>query len=557
MLRSMKRRLAALFGLLAALLFFLPGTALAHAVLENAEPRSGAVVEQSPPWVRIKFNEPVEAAFTPLMVYDRTGNRVDKGDAQIDPGDRSAVIVGLKPLPEGFYTVSYRVTSADGHPVEGAYGFTVGSKAVQGEPLFQAAKGPELLPTVGLVHGVAAWLTVVLAGLPLFLAFVWRPVFPGGDESRFVWVLAGLAAGLAAVGLVEVGLYAVRASGEGFSLALLVQGLLRTRVGLIWLLRMGLGLLIGLVLPSVGTWLAPEGAPAGRGAPAGGLMGRWLLPGLTGLLGGGLLLTLSLNSHAAAAESWTPLVADWVHLVAAALWAGGLLGFVVALAGREQRESLPTAVRRFSVVATGSILLLGATGLYAALLQVEAWNQLVETNWGQALLAKLFLLVPLLLLGLINLRRGGRRPFRHLVAGELVLMTGLFVAVGYLTSVPPARVAALPQGPYLETKADQGLQVTLKIEPFHFGYNGATIQVQKADGTPVEGANVGLRLIMLEHEMGLQDPDAKEEAPGQYRVPEILLGMDGKWEIDVVVLTKEGQEIRIPFDVTVPKLPTP
>jgi copper transport protein len=540
----------------------LPGTALAHAVLQNAEPRGGAVVQQAPPWVRVQFNEPVEAAFTPLMVYDRTGNRVDKGDAQIDPGDRSAVIVGLKALPDGFYTVSYRVTSADGHPVEGAYGFTIGTKAVQGELLYQGAKGPELLPIVGFVHGAAAWLTVFLAGLPLFLGLVWRPVFPSGDDRRFTLVLAGLAGGLVLVGLVEVGLYAVRASGEGFSLGLLVQGLLQTRVGLIWLSRMGLGVLIGLVLPGVGAWLAPAASQVAvdrtataDGGPVGGgwSFRRWLLPALSGLAGAGALLTLSLSSHAAAAAGWLPLVADWVHLVAAALWAGGLIGFVLALPGRGRKESLPAAVRRFSVVATVAILVLGATGLYAALLHVEAWDQLIKTDWGQSLLVKLFLLIPLLLLGLINLRRGGRRPFRHIVAGELVLMTALFVAVGYLTSVPPAKVAALPQGPFVQVQTDQGVQVTLRIEPFQFGYNDAVVLVQRADGTPVQGANIGLRLTMLEHDMGRQDPDAKEEAPGRYRVPEILLGMDGNWRVDVVVLTKEGQEIRIPFAVKVPK----
>lgn len=517
------------------------------------------MVKQAPPWVRVQFNEPVEAAFTPLMVYDRAGNRVDKGDGQVDPGDRSAVIVGLKALPEGFYTVSYRVTSADGHPVEGAYGFTVGARSPQGELLYQAAKGPELLPVVGLVHGATAWVTVFLAGLPLFLALVWRPVFPSGDQGRFAVVMALLAGGLVLVGLVEVGLYAVRASGEGFSPGLLVQGLLQTRVGLIWLLRMGLGLLVGLVLPGVGAWLTPVASggatPSERTQIPGGTrsLPRWLLPVLNGLVGAGLLLPLSLSSHAAAAAGWTPLLADWVHLVAAALWAGGLLGFVLALPGRGRQEPLPAAVRRFSVMATAAILLLGVTGVYAALLHVEAWDQLIKTEWGQSLLVKLVLLVPLLLLGLINLRRGGRRPFRHLVAGELVLMTALFAAVGYLTSVPPAKVAALPKGPYVQAKADQGVQVTLRIEPFQFGYNDAVILVQRADGSPVQGANVGLRLTMLEHDMGRQDPDAKEEAPGRYRAPEILLGMDGNWRIDVVVLTKEGQEVRIPFAVIVPK----
>lgn len=528
------RRLVALLGLLAVALFFVPGTALAHAVLQSSEPRGGSVVEKSPPWVRVQFNEPVEAAFTPLMVYDRSGTRVDKGDAQIDPGDASAIIVGLQPLPEGFYTVSYRVTSTDGHPVEGAYGFSVGTKVAEGEPLVPT-RATVLEQVVGVVHGVAAWVAVLLAGLPLFLAFVWRPVFPESGKGVTA-VLGALAGGLVLVGLVEVGLYAVRASGETFSLLILFQALFRTRVGLLWLLRMALGLVLGLVLPGLAGWLG-EGRVQAL---------------VTGLLSGGLLLTLSLSSHAAAEGGALPLVADWVHLVAAALWAGGILGFVLLLPGAA-REPLPKAVRRFSILATGAILVLGVTGLYATLLHVDAWTELGNTQWGLSLLTKLALLIPLLLLGLFNMRRAGRRPFRHLAAGELVLISALFVAVGYLTSVPPAKVAALPRGPFIQAQTVDGVHVMLRIEPFQFGYNDAQIQVVRADGSPIEGANVGLRITMLEHPMGKQDPTAKEEAPGRYRAPDILLGMDGKWQVEVVVLTASGQEVRIPFDVNVPK----
>lgn len=534
MARFALRRLVALLGLLAVALFLAPGTALAHAVLQSSEPRSGSVVETAPPWVRVQFNEPVEAVFTPLMVYDRAGNRVDKGDAQIDPGDSSAIIVGLRSLPEGFYTVSYRVTSADGHPVEGAYGFSVGTKVAEGEPLIPK-QTTELLQVVGVVHGVAAWGVVLLAGLPLFLSFIWRPVFPEGGKGLTA-IMGALAGGIVLVGLAEVGLYAVRASGESFSLGLLVQALFRTRVGLLWLLRMALSLVVGLVLPGVAGWLGESRA----------------LAAVNGLVSGGLLLTLSLSSHAAAEGGALPIVADWIHLVAAALWAGGILGFVLVLPGAA-REPLPNAVRRFSILATGAILLLAVTGLYSMLLHVDAWSELVKTDWGLSLLTKLALLIPLLLLGLINMRRAGRRPFRHLAVGELVLVSVLFVAVGFLTSVPPAKVAALPQGPYVQNQTVDGLQVSLRIEPFLFGYNDAQIQITGPDGAPVAGANVGLRLTMLEHEMGKQDPDAQEEAPGRYRAPDLLLGMDGRWRIEVVILTAAGQETRVPFDLFVPK----
>jgi copper transport protein len=345
------------------------------------------------------------------------------------------------------------------------------------------------------------------------------------------------------VGLAEVAAYAVRASGEPFSLGLLAQGLLQTRVGRLWLARLGLGLVLALVarLPSA------EGVPW-----------PWAI---SVVLGEALLIPVSLSSHAAAAGDLLPLLTDWAHLAAAAAWTGGLLGFVLGLVGlpeERRRELIPKAVARFSKVATFAVLLLGSTGLYATLLHVDEWAELVSTDWGRALLVKLALLVPLLLLGAVNLVKQGRGPFRKLVTGELVLAGALFVAAGFLSSAPPANVAAaLQQGPFDQVHTVDGLKIEFRIEPFEFGYNDGLVMLSTADGQPVSGANVGLRLKMLEHDMGRQDPDAKEESPGRYRAPGILLGMDGQWEIEVVVLTKEGKEIRTPFAVKVPKQPAP
>ena len=57
---------------------------------------------------------------------------------------------------------------------------------------------------------------------------------------------------------------------------------------------------------------------------------------------------------------------------------------------------------------------------------------------GRALMAKLVLLSLLLAVGASNLLLHGRGPFGRLVVVELLLALGLFVATGFLTSLPPA-----------------------------------------------------------------------------------------------------------------------
>ncbi len=69
----------------------------------------------------------MDAAFDPLKVYNSQSERVDEDDARPDPEDARVVEAGLEEgLAEGAYTVEYRVTSIDGHVVEGAYDFAVG-----------------------------------------------------------------------------------------------------------------------------------------------------------------------------------------------------------------------------------------------------------------------------------------------------------------------------------------------------------------------------------------------------------------------------------------------
>src|SRR5918992_2802328 len=158
------------------------------------------------------------------------------------------------------------------------------------------------------------------------------------------------------------------------------------------------------------------------------------------------MMTLTGLSHAAATGRILPLVADWIHAMAAAVWMGGLLGFAFALCSGAFRGLTPDrrtklrerTVRRFSAVATCAVVVLACTGLYAAVLHVPNPQALLATPYGLALMAKLVLLSLLLGVGASNLLLRGRGPFSRLVVLELLLALGLFVATGFLTSLPPA-----------------------------------------------------------------------------------------------------------------------
>jgi copper resistance protein C len=117
----MRKLIAALFLVpLAA-----PGAG-AHAFLDHSTPAVGSDVPTAPTQVTIWFTQELEPAFSSIEVQNASGQRVDNGNAQVDPKDASILHVALKPLPPGKYKVQWRVVSVDTHPTEGTFEFTVG-----------------------------------------------------------------------------------------------------------------------------------------------------------------------------------------------------------------------------------------------------------------------------------------------------------------------------------------------------------------------------------------------------------------------------------------------
>jgi putative copper export protein len=284
----------------------------------------------------------------------------------------------------------------------------------------------------GVAHGLALAATAFLAGLAPFVALVWLPANGQSGVSRaairplgaLAW---GLLVALAVAGVGELSSYAARASGGALNAELFSQALLDSRVGAVWLGRIGLALLVAASITAA--------ARSGHAWP------WWAATGTSAVL----LTTLTGLSHAAATGLPLPLLADWTHAAAAAVWMGGLLGFAVALFSAPLRGLAPDlqakvrerSVRRFSSVATAAVAVLACTGLYAAVLHVPSPQALVATSYGRALLVKLALLTLLLAVGASNLLLRGRGPFGRLLVIELILALGLFATTGFLTSMPP------------------------------------------------------------------------------------------------------------------------
>lgn len=118
---DMRRLLAILF-----LVTLAASAARAHAFLDHAIPAVGSSVPKPPRIIRLWFTQELEPAFSTVTVSDQSGQRVDAGDAKVDPGDATILQATLKPLPPGTYKVAWRVVTVDTHTAEGTFTFRVG-----------------------------------------------------------------------------------------------------------------------------------------------------------------------------------------------------------------------------------------------------------------------------------------------------------------------------------------------------------------------------------------------------------------------------------------------
>ncbi len=108
-----------------AVLLSLPAVASAHAMLDSATPPAGSSIARAPAELTLTYSESIEPRFSKVAVTDAAGARMDQGGLRVDPNDATRLLVPVKPLPPGDYTVTWRAVSIDTHRTHGTYHFKV------------------------------------------------------------------------------------------------------------------------------------------------------------------------------------------------------------------------------------------------------------------------------------------------------------------------------------------------------------------------------------------------------------------------------------------------
>jgi copper transport protein len=109
---------------------FIPaGSASAHAGLEESEPKPSSWLATSPTEVVLYFDEPVGVVFARIKILDQEGNEVFEAKPIRDADDHTTVRANIDELGDGTWVVVWRVASADSHPVQGSFAFSIGTSS--------------------------------------------------------------------------------------------------------------------------------------------------------------------------------------------------------------------------------------------------------------------------------------------------------------------------------------------------------------------------------------------------------------------------------------------
>src|SRR5918995_1430981 len=530
----------------------------AHAFLESSDPIANAVLPTAPQSITLTFTEPLETSYSGAELFDETGAMVPGATASIGPEPRSMTVEIPPGLGNGTYSLLWRTLSTvDGHTAQGYLPFTIGTEAdvrIVAPPAVETASGA--LPEWALA--VARWLALlgmaaVAAVWPVWL-FVVRPAISpawqlGPKLTRRVrrYATGAFAFSLVA-NLVALMVQAAAISGPADLLDGLTTTLGDTRYGTWWLVRVGVLLVFAAVLLGTAWWWPWR---------------RRLATILALVASAALPLPFSMISHAGAepAGQATAVAFDYVHLLGASLWAGGLLFLAVALAptvrdltAAGRRVVLGRALPRFSLLALIAWGVMVFTGLYSSWLQVGNIPALTGTPYGQTLILKLILIVPLLGLGAFNLAvvtrklrvaeteeqaEGWSNHFVSALIAEAVIVTLLLGVVGMLIGTPPARQVMEQQAGSMRIALEaDGQTGTLIITPGTVGPNHYRLELGSGHEAHLRNPAVTdatLRLSLPERQTGQIDVPLLGAPSGGYEAHGSELAFSGDWQLQLTV----------------------
>lgn len=524
------------------------------------------------------FTEPLDLANVTVELLDPQQRAIGGVGRPASEDDGRRIVVDLPELAPGVYVVRYRILSTvDGHVTSGSFAFQVDPTGT--------APAPDLVPTseapaADMWTAVARWVALgsglVLFGSIFFWRFSVRPSLGGAETARGrvgPWPVFAAAALATVAGVV------------GF-LALASRGLSTASAGLLpdpaaafgWTpfgiaMRIALGGALASAAVAGWRWLRRAAViRRNAGEPAGGGVALLVMLALASIT----LAGFSFAGHVAAIGGAPFALLDWAHLLGVAIWLGSLPGFLLfwllhvrGRAAEDGRALIGGAVRRHSRFALAAAPLVALTGIANSPLVLGAGRNLVASDYGNLLLAKVLLFSVAIGIGAANfflVRRLAVRPLLWTVSAEVaVAALAVLTAAGLLTISPaatrPARIvtASVPTAHLYGSAGGVNVHTIVSVP----SPGDQTYQVAVSDpetGTPIEDLQRVFFVFTppVDAELGEQRVPAEPvaERPGLFEATGAYTSVVGEWQVGVVLRRAGVPDDEVAFELPV-ELPPP
>ena len=476
-LRTFRRISGAAIASTVLALTFIPGIASAHAILESSSPEASALLASSPKEIRLDFDEQVEATLGDVRVYDSEQREVSKSNTVRSASDASVVTAEVPTLKNGVYVVVWRVVSADGHPVTGAFPFEIGTKSTGTSAALLEDVLNRTETTSPLGNPMSILRLLGFLGLILLIGCVsllWRSPLLGNARVRKTLRYSSVSIAVSSLGLLLMqGPYTAGKSWGSLFDSFLIGEVMQTRLGLALFIR-------AICAFSWGVIAFTASASLSR---------RWRISVVaTAVI---TIATYAASGHQSAGTLpgiFVPL--DMIHLAAISTWVGALLALAVVSKG----NNVENEAKRFSQMATWSMPVVVVTGVVQGLHLIGGISTITQSSFGKLLLVKTLLVVGVVAFGSkarATLQSGSFSSITKIIRWESTLVVLVLAVTSLMVAQSPNTMPKTPIA-YSATKVQNGIVAELSVVPAVVGTAEVHVILTPPGGslTPAESVTV-------------------------------------------------------------------
>jgi len=534
-LRTLRRISGAVIAITVLALTFIPGIASAHAILESSSPEASALLTSSPKEIRLDFDEEVEDTLGDIRLYDSEQREVSIGKTVRSASDVSKVSAEVPALKTGVYAVVWRVVSADGHPISGAFPFEIGAKSTgtSAALLEEVLNRTETTSPLGTPMSMLRLLGFI--GLILLIGCVsllWHSPLLGNARVRKTLRYSSVSIAVSSLGLLLMqGPYTAGKSWGSLFDSVLIGDVMQTRLGLALFIRAICAFAWGLIALTASVSVSR----------------RWRI----GVIATAVvtIATYAASGHQSAGTLpgiFVPL--DLIHLAAISTWVGALLALAVVSKG----NNVENEAKSFSQMATWAMPVVVVTGVVQGLHLLGGISTITETNFGKLLLVKTLLVGGVVVVGSkarAKLQLGGFSSITKIIRRESTLVVLILAVTSLMVAQSPNGTASTSIS-FSATKVQNGIVAELSVVPAVVGTAEVHVILTPPGGSLTPAKSVTVQFDLPSRSIPAIPVDMTEIGPNHW-IGIVQFPFSGAWNMNTRVSPAANQTLLFATVVTV------